>query len=314
MVAGPRWIAAVALVLVVPALVAQAPSDGLSLAGLEGTDDTPTVDRSIEVDITAVPCPAGYDNEALDDVCLAYDGQVPGPTWVFEEGQRVELTLNHSVGDSIDQLDVEPSLADRLNETRYTLHRHGVSVAACDDGVAQPRGTDICDSTVGPPGPGEHNGSITYTFQTDFPGYWHYHDHSLGLGAGTPHGEHAGPEAEHRGLFGSFLVLPEGVSVDEANVFDLHLLDPGPNGGLGLDETVQVGDRFDVITTGLGDRPWHVEMTAPDGSTVRALDLGPGVSRGISVEDAQQGTYRWTAQTALDPGTVYEGSIEVVQP
>lgn len=275
----------------------------------ETSDDV----REITVDVAAVPCPEGYDNEADDDVCLAYDGIIPGPTWVFEAGQRVELTLRHDVTDTVDATGADAELADTLAEARYTLHRHGVSTAACEDGVARPQGTQICDSTVGPPGSQAPAGTVTYEFEAGFPGGWHYHDHALGLDAGVTTGPVLGAEAEHRGLFGTFLVLEDGAE-EPARVFDLHLLDAGPNGGLGLDAQAPAGERFDLLLAGLGDQRWNVELEAPDGDLVGEHELGPGLSRPITVHDAEPGTYEWTAITAAEPGTEYSGQIEVTTP
>lgn len=285
------WIALAALALVTPAV---------SVTDL-GQEPAPTseevFDRHLEVNVTAVDCPANYDNQAEDDVCLAYDGQIPGPTFVFEEGERVQLELHHRVEETLAGLDAEP--AEPLADKRYTLHRHGVSVAACEDGVARPEGTQICESTVQP------GRTVTYNFTTAFPGFWHYHDHALGLGVGTDHGEEAGPMAEHRGLWGSFLVLPEGERT--SHVLDLHLLDSGPNGGLGLDADVTAGERFDLIATGLGDDPWTVTLTDPDGQTVWDQEIGPGVSRGHTVAEAQPGTYVWEATSPLHGS--FEGEV-----
>jgi len=264
---------------------------GTHLAGdrTEAASPGEDVDRHLTVNVTAIECPEDYDNQADDDVCLAYDGQIPGPTFVFAEGQRVQLEVRHNV--SVTELGADPAVAEKLEQARYTLHRHGVSVAACEDGVARPRGTQVCDSTIQP------GGTVTYNFTTRFPGFWHYHDHALGLDVGTTHGEEAGAMAEHRGLWGSFLVVPEDETAGE--VLDLHLLDTGPNGGLGLDANVTAGERFDLIAAGLGDAPWRVTLTAPDGTTVWREDLGPGVSRGHTVAEADPGTYTWRAASPL---------------
>lgn len=294
------------------ALVTAAALAGTGTAPLGFAAETPTtqpVDREITVDIEAVTCPPGYDNEAEDEVCLAYDGQIPGPSFVFEQNQRVELTLRHRVNQTITALDPAPGVAKELRNARYTLHRHGVNLDACEDGVARPRGTEICDSTVGPEGANGPNGSITYTFETSFPGFWHYHDHALELDAGSETPNLAGPMAEHRGLFGSFLVLEPGEETD--HVFDLHLLDTGPNGGLGLNGTVEAGERFDLIATGLGDLPWTVSLQGPEGTQLGSYEIGPGVARGFTIEDAQPGTYTWTAQTLFLDAFTFTGEVTV---
>lgn len=263
--------------------------------------------RGIEVDVQAVDCPEGYDNEATDDVCLAFDGQIPGPTWVLEESQDVQLLLSHDVEETLADLDVDPELADKLAEARYSLHRHGVSVANCEDGLARPLGTEVCGSTVGPPGAIEPAGTVRYDFTADFAGPWHYHDHAKGLDVGAAVQPVLGEEAVQRGLFGSFLVLAEDETTD--HVFDLHLLDAGANGGMGLDETVHGGERFDILVVGLGDHAWDVSLEHDEEGSVAELAIGPGVSRAITVEDAQPGTYTWTA-TSPRVG-LFEGTVSV---
>lgn len=278
------------------------------LAGCVGDDsDTPAigetpqaeqapaddVDRHIVVDIVAVKCPEGYDNNHDDDVCLAYDGRIPGPTWVFEKDQHVTIELRHRVGESLAELDVDvnESTAEKLSEGRYSMHRHGLSLSACNDGVAKINGTEICDSTVGP---GE---TVTYEFNTSFPGEWHYHDHGLSFNGEPANASILGPEAEDRGLFGSFKVLEENETIE--NVFDLHVLDTGVNGGMGLNETVDAGESFELLAAGLGMRSAldTVRLENPDGQLVDEVLIGPGASRGITVDSAQPGTYTWTSTT-----------------
>lgn len=303
------WTLALAFLVVVPAAVVLATAGTAPLGPAAKVDATEHIDREITVNITAVECPADYDNQFDDDVCLGYDGQIPGPTWVFEQGERVNLTVHHNVTRSVGDLEIPEALALDLATSRYTLHRHGVNVAACEDGVAQPRGTEICDSTLGPEGVPGPAGSITYTFETSFPGAWHYHDHALGLDAGGERDNLAGPMAEHRGLWGTFVVLEPGESTK--NVFDLHLLDSGPNGGMGLNETIEAGERFDLVTTGLDDFPWTVTLTDPDGAQVGSFEIGPGVSRSFTVEDADPGTYTWEAQTVFLDEAPFEGEVTV---
>ncbi|MDX1612406.1 MAG: hypothetical protein R3185_08550, partial [Candidatus Thermoplasmatota archaeon] len=141
--------------------------------GATGSVPDKALDRRITVDIEALVCPDGYDNHRDDDICLGYNGQVPGPTWIFEQDELVQIELRHKVAETLALLDVEvnESTTERLTEGRYSMHRHGLSLDACNDGVARIEGTEICDSTVGP---GE---TVTYTFRTAFPGDWHYHDH-----------------------------------------------------------------------------------------------------------------------------------------
>jgi FtsP/CotA-like multicopper oxidase with cupredoxin domain len=282
------------------------PSGTPSLEPARSTADP--VDRVIEVDLRAVPCPEGYDNAAADEACLGYGGQIPGPTWVLEEGQRVQVRLNHSVTESLDGLEVEPEVADHLDQARYSLHRHGVSVANCEDGVSRPLGTEVCGSAVGPPGAIDPAGSVTYNFTASFPGPWHYHDHAKGLDVGAGVQPVLGTEAIERGLYGSFLVLEDGETTDHA--FDLHLIDAGANGGIGLNETVEVGERFDIVVTGLGNKAWDVELEHDEAGTVAELEVGPGVSRSITVAKAQEGTYSWRA-TSPTADHASEGEVQV---
>lgn len=245
--------------------------------------------RHLDVDVTAIRCPEGYDNARADNICLAYNGQIPGPTWVFQAGESVTITLHHRVADTLEALGEDAQGGAYLAKARYSLHRHGISQDACSDGVAQPAGTSVCDSTVGP---GEN---VTYTFGTLFPGFWHYHDHSHTFTASSAQGPILGREAVERGLWGSLIVLPTGEATDR--VFDLHLTDAGANGGLGLEALAQPGERFDINVVGLGSyhRFYDVRFEDPDGAIVGEVMVGPGVSRGITVHDARPGTYTWTA-------------------
>lgn len=287
-------------------VLAWAPSGALPLNELSSST-AEDGQRVIEVPVQAVDCPDGYDNGATDDVCLAYDGQIPGPTWVLGKGQDAQVRLSHDVESTIADLDVDAELAEELAEARYSLHRHGVSVANCEDGVARPLGTDVCGSTVGPPGAIEPAGSVTYNFTADFAGPWHYHDHAKGVDVGAAVQPVLGSEAVERGLFGSFVVLEDPEASD--HVFDLHLLDAGANGGLGLDETVGEGERFDVLVVGLGDHAWDVRLEHDEEGTVAEVAVGPGVSRSMRVEDARPGTYTWTATSPMVG--VYDGEVTV---
>lgn len=50
--------------------------------------DAPGV-RHLDVNVTAIPCPEGYHNRQEDNICLACNGRIPGPAWVFHAGERV---------------------------------------------------------------------------------------------------------------------------------------------------------------------------------------------------------------------------------
>ncbi len=255
-----------------------------------GTAASPEQHAVIEVSIDAIPCPPGYDNGQDDNVCLAYNGQIPGPTWVFEEGDSVTVALTNNVSAGLEAMEIDGDLRDRLGSARYTLHRHGVAQDACSDGVAQPTETQVCDSSVGP------DERLEYQFNTSFPGYWHYHDHSHTFNRDAEHGPLLGTEAALRGLWGAFRVLEKGDTPD--HLLDLHVLDTGINGGVGLSPTITEGDRFDLIIAAIGhwDRFWDVWLTDPDGIQVDAVLVGDGLSRGITVLEASAGEYTWHAQ------------------
>lgn len=258
--------------------------------GTPGSQDPQEAERRLDVELGAIRCPPGYDNQQADNICLAYNGQIPGPTWVFQAGERVQITLHHRVAETLESLGPDAKGAQHLAKARYSLHRHGISQEACSDGVAQPVGTDVCDSTVDP------GGSITYTFDALFPGFWHYHDHAHTFSARAERGPLLGHEGIERGLWGSFLVLPPGETTER--VFDLHLTDAGANGGSGLDGAAEAGERFDLNVVGLGysHRFYEVRLDDPGGGTVGEVVVGPGVSRGITVGQARPGIYTWTAE------------------
>lgn len=302
----PRQASLTTLVLIAVTLAGclggQDPADDGDQVGTEASEG-----RVLQVDITAMPCPDGYDNGQDDDVCLAYNGQIPGPTWVFEQGEPVQIQLQNRVAESLEGMDVEGDLAKRLGEARYSMHRHGLAQDACSDGVAQPEGTEVCDSTVGP------GQTVVYTFNTSFPGYWHYHDHGHTFDTGPAKGPLLGMQGSGRGLWGAFLVLEEGGSTDQA--LDLHLIDTGANGGLGLDGEATAGERFDLLVTALGEWDWFwtVTLNDPSGDAVGDVLVAPGVSRGIPVPDAQPGTYTWRA-AMTEPYELYRGLLDGAPP
>lgn len=236
----------------------------------------------IDVTVTAITCPEGYHSGFGDHVCLAYDGAIPGPTWLFHEGDTVEMRVTNAIWPSIlaTGLTPEDPAWTELTTGNVSLHRHGIAVAATDDGIPHVDGTRLADSTAGP------NATVEYRFETRFPGAWHYHDHVLGeyMAGG-----------KKRGLYGAFLTLPQG---KDSQVLDLHLKDHGVHGGLGYSANVTAGERFDLVVVGLGNFWWSVTLKDPSGAIVGMVpDIGPGVSRAITVEDPVSGTYTWTART-----------------
>lgn len=242
----------------------------------------------IELDVIAFAC------EHTDDgVCLGYDGQVPGPTLVMNEGDTAEVTITNRVDETLPLLDVPDEVKANLSDVGVSLHTHGVSVPADEDGIEALPGTELEDSFVTP---GE---SLTHHWTADWRGAWHYHDHVLGV---------EGHDGQERGLYGTLVVLEPGETTD--NVLDLHLLDNGANNGRGMNATVEAGERFDLVVVGLGNWFYDVELEHPDG-TVDTLEVGPGVSKVFKVDSAKTGTYTWTA---TDQFTFEQSTGEVVVP
>lgn len=277
-----------------------APSASTILARMAPGDETESEANSPPVgpittyamDVVAMECPLGYDNGHQDNVCLAYDGVIPGPGLVVEAFGHTQVTINNRIADTIDSTSAAAPTRDALREARVSWHRHGVHVQPGMDGVDTPPGSAITDSTVAP------NDSFTYASQHRYVGGWHYHDHVMFT-------QHNG--GIERGLFGAILVVPPGQVPD--HLFDLHLLDAGPNGGLGMDATVDQGDEFVIALAGLGNAWWTVVLYHPDGSTLFEASVGPGTSTAWRIRDADEGAYTWQALNALQPGTTFEGKV-----
>ncbi len=276
-----------ALVLIAGTFAVAAPSQEDASRLAEPPDPHPPGEtHTLEWDVTGFPCET-YE----DGVCLGYDGQRPGPTLVVTDDDLVEITVHNRI---LETLPAGYEASGPLADARVSLHTHGVYVDASMDGITSHPGTNLIDSSVGP------GDSFTYSYQAPYAGAWHYHDHVMGV---------EGHEGSHRGLHGTLYVLEKGETTD--HVFDLHLLHNGPNGGAGLNETVQAGDRFDIVATPLGDFAWTVTLHDPAGELVDEVEMGPGSARALVVKDARPGTYTWTA-TSTNPfmGT-FDGSIEV---
>ncbi len=249
---------------------------------------------AVTMDVVAVECPAGFDNGHGDGACLAFDGQIPGPSIVVEAFTSTRVTIRNRVAETIDALNVSQATKDSLREARVSWHRHGAHVAAGMDGVDAAPGTLVVDSAVGS---GE---TFTYESEHRYVGGWHYHDHVMFTGAA--HGM-------ARGLFGSLVVVPPGQAPD--HVFDLHFLDAGPNGGLGMNGAAMPGQDFIVNLVGLGDRWWTVRLENPDGSLRSEEQVGPGTSVALRVNDAAAGVYEWEATPPFRPGTTFRGQVTV---
>lgn len=280
------------LVLLTGAFVMAGPEAGDPTLDAAGTNNPhpPGESHTFEWDVTAFEC-----DTYGDGICLGYDGQRPGPTIVVNDDDWVNITLTNRI---LETLPEGHEATGPLADARISLHTHGVYVSADKDGISSIDGTHLVDSAIDP---GE---TFTYSYQAPYAGAWHYHDHVMGV---------EGHEGSHRGLHGTLYVLEKGETTD--HVFDLHLLHTGPNGGEGLNETVEAGDRFDIAATALGDFSWTVTLTDPDGEVVQAVEMGPGSARALIVRDAQPGTYTWTG-TSTHPFLEgdFEGTVEVQAP
>lgn len=218
--------------------------------------------RAFTFEVTAASC-----TFADDRVCLAYNGQVPGPTLDVKLGDTVVITLVNRIAETL-----PAGAPTHLATTSVSWHVHGMAVSVANDGVG--------DSSA-PPG-----GSYTYTARAAFVGSWHYHDHIIGAD---------GDEGATRGLYGG-LIVRNGAEPRAATVLDLHLLDDGENGGRGLNANVSAGSSFEILVVGLENLHWRVELKDPSGATVGTFEAWPGLSGRIRVDDAQPGTYVWTAR------------------
>ncbi len=271
-----------AWLLVAAGLVA---AGAIAMGPTGSTDESPVSvqshdgpDHALTITVEAIACPPGFDNEHEDDVCLAYDGQVPGPTLVFEEHDTVRITLENRIPETVAGLDVDPELEAELSQAPASLHRHGVSGPASSDGIRAIPATQLEDSLALP------GGSFTYTFTVPWRGSWHYHDHVMGPG---------GVHGQERGLFGTMVVLAPGQPAHE--IYGLHMSNAGANGGLGLDVEHPAGEAFELAVSGLGDWWFTVTLDAPSGEEVGEVRIGPGVSRSFVVENPEPGAYAWRA-------------------
>lgn len=228
------------------------------------------LEQTYGFEVTAIPCEAQL-------VCLAYDGQIPGPTIDVRLGDTIVVTLTNRIEETLSTIPgVDAQTRERLAASAASFHIHGQAIPASMDGVDAHPGTRLVRSVAEP------GGSFTYRMRAAFPGTWHYHDHVLGFDGG---------EGIARGLYGS-VVVRNGGEPQPATVLDMHLLDAGVNGGRGLPGEVPAGAPFDVVVVGLDSAIWIV--TFGD----QTLVVGPGMSERIHVESAS-GTYAWEATGGL---------------
>lgn len=213
-----------------------------------------------------------------DGVCLAYNGQVPGPTLDVNLGDTLEITLVNRIAETLPP-GTPAELAAHLSAAAVSWHVHGTALATTSDGVAAHPGTELVSSVAEP------GGSYTYHARAAFAGPWHYHDHVLGMD---------GDEGVARGLFGG-LVVRTGGAVRPDLVVDLHMLNDGARGGFG---NASIGDDIEILVVGLEDVIWTVEVKDPSGAVVQTVVVGPGMSESVLVEDAVAGKYTWRATGA----------------
>ncbi|WP_010270957.1 multicopper oxidase family protein [Paenibacillus senegalensis] len=146
-----------------------------------------------------------------------YNGQVPGPELVVNQGDLVEVTI-----------------VNRDIEQGVTLHWHGIDVPNAEDGVAGMTQDAVL--------PGE---SFTYRFVVEEVGSHWYHSHQVSS------------IQVQKGLFGSFVILPE------------HQ-EPAPNS---LDITTMAHDWIEGHET--------VATTLDNFDTVRHETVAPGTEMRI---------------------------------
>lgn len=231
-------------------------------------------ERAFTLEVTAVPCA-----DQGDGVCLAYNGQIPGPTLDVNLGDTLVITLVNRIPETIGALTDDAALVARLSAAPVSWHVHGTAVPNDMDGIDAHEGTNLVRSVAEP------SRSFTYRTRAAFAGAWHYHDHVMGFD---------GAEGVERGLYGGLLVR-SGAELRPDHVLDLHLLDEGANGGHDANWTVEAGSSFELLVVGLENIFWTVELRDPSGALLGTTQTGPGLSARFLVEDAQPGAYVWRA-------------------
>lgn len=248
----------------------------------------PPQERSYTLTVTAVSCP-GFGVER-DGVCLAYNGQIPGPTIDINLGDSLVITLVNDIPSTISAATSDPDIIAHLSGAAVSWHVHGTALAANMDGVAAHAGTQMIESVA------DAGASYTYRVRAAFAGSWHYHDHVLGLD---------GSEGVARGLYGGFVVR-QGAQ-PRSDVLDLHMLDAGANGGRGFSKTVSDADDIEVLVVGLENTFWPLQLRSPSNTVLANLTIGPGMSDRLRLDadDTTVGTYRIRA------GALTVATIEV---
>ena len=244
-----------------------------------GAPPAPPQERHVTLEVTATSCPYAHAGEYL---CLAYGGQVPGPTLDANLGDTLVVTLVNRIADTVWSTNASLATKARLANASVSWHVHGTALANDMDGVDAQPGTDLVASVAGP------GASFTYRARAAFAGAWHYHDHVLGFD---------GSEGVARGLYGG-LVVRNGAEVRPDVTLDLHMLDTGANGGRGLVSTAAAGSDIEILVVGLENVIWQVELRDGAGAALWTYEVGPGMSARYLIEDAQPGAYTWRATGA----------------
>jgi FtsP/CotA-like multicopper oxidase with cupredoxin domain len=250
---------------------------GLAAAAYSGMGATPgpTQLREFTLEVTAAACPYKAQGEWL---CLAYNGQIPGPMLDVDLGDTISITLVNKIAETIWQTNASDLTKARLANASVSWHVHGTAVPNEMDGIDAHPGTSLLRSVAEP------GGSFVYVTRAAFAGAWHYHDHVLGFD---------GAEGVARGLYGG-LVVRNGAQLRPETSLDLHLLDSGANGGRGLDASVAQGTSFEILLVGLENFVRTVELRHPGGA-IEKKTVGPGMSDRFVVAEAQAGDYVWRA-------------------
>jgi len=235
-----------------------------------------------------------------DGICLHYvdaaTGTIgtAGPLIDIPAGDSVELTLVNRIAETIDAVPGDAATKARLASSPVSFHVHGTAISAAEDGILGAPGTQLVRSVAEP------GGSFTTHFRAAFAGTWHYHDHVLGPD---------GAEGAARGLYGGLIVRPAFHGPPDA-VFDLRLLNEGPNGGQPfVAPDLPAGSSFEVMVATLGDFFYEVTLVGPD-RVLWTYETGPGTSDRIRVDEATPGVYTWTVANTLSLEE-WQGTIEV---
>lgn len=289
---GRAGIPVVALAFVAAAVAAPAwlPADVVLAQG----GGTATYNWSVD----AVLCPTGYDNQQPDDVCFALEGDIPGPTILVEQGTGVAVNVLNNLPATLSTLPIDPGVRADLEQAWVSVHTNGVTASHAKDGIDAVPGTLFVDSSIAPAT------TFEYEYTANAEGAFQYHD-MVATGKGR--------EATERGLYGTVLVSPTEEDPNSwfGTPLDLHLLDKGPNGGLGLDATVSAGQTFTLASTGLGNFVWTVTLIDPSETIVGTMEIAPEITDYIIVTNSDAGTYTWIAQSPNIPGPPFEGKVVV---